>query len=201
MAAQHVNSSGESCVAMAELVDMYPTLVELAGLPMDPHETIDGTSLVPAMLAPAAAAPHGKTLAFTQFPRCPQFKMEADPASWQCVFVPRANITRMGYSVRSADARYVCLDTSTLIHFAVLSSPSMADVRDPARDRVPLVAPRFVAATCALNRCATRCRVTGKQVHRVAGLCRLPRRLVRPRAGGPGALRPHRRHRTRRRRV
>ena len=40
----------------------------------------------------------------------PQFKMEADPASWQCVFVPRANITRMGYSVRSADARYqACL--------------------------------------------------------------------------------------------
>ena len=51
-------------------------------------------------------APHLKLAAFTQFPRCVQFKMEEDPAGWECVHVPRENITRMGYSVRVAEARY-----------------------------------------------------------------------------------------------
>lgn len=99
-------SIGHRTDAMAELVDMYPTLVELAGLQMDPSETIEGTSLVPVLKDPNAPAPHGKTQAFTQFPRCPQYELEVDPARWQCVEVPRINITRMGYSIRSTTARY-----------------------------------------------------------------------------------------------
>ena len=55
---------------------------------------------------PEVEAPHNKTAAFSQFPRCPQYNMEKEPAKWQCVPVPREQITIMGYSIRVADARY-----------------------------------------------------------------------------------------------
>lgn len=41
-----------------------------------------------------------------QYPRCPQFDLLTDPERWECLWVPKANITRMGYTVRVADARY-----------------------------------------------------------------------------------------------
>jgi iduronate 2-sulfatase len=51
--------------AFAELVDIYPTLVELAGLPLPPiAEGIEGISLVPVLQSPAT--PGAKTMAFSQ---------------------------------------------------------------------------------------------------------------------------------------
>lgn len=86
-------------------MDIFPTLVELAGLPAVPAaEGLEGTSLVPVLQSPDSAP--GKTAAFSQYPRCPQFSMTADPTGWECLEVPKTDFGVMGYSVRTKEARY-----------------------------------------------------------------------------------------------
>ena len=52
----------------------YPTLVELSGLPLPPKsEGLEGTSLVPVLQNPGADG--AKTMAFSQYPRCPEYSM------------------------------------------------------------------------------------------------------------------------------
>ena len=80
------NHPGQSTAALAELLDLYPTLTELAGLPKPKH--LEGKSLVPVLHNPKATI---KTAAYTQHPRPAYFKGK-----------PEA----MGYSLRTADARY-----------------------------------------------------------------------------------------------
>ncbi|MFC1596441.1 sulfatase [Planctomycetota bacterium] len=72
--------------ALVELVDLYPTLVELCGLPRPPG--LDGVSLVPVLEEPAASVKPG---AFTQHPRPAYYKGEPET---------------MGVSVRTARFRY-----------------------------------------------------------------------------------------------
>ncbi len=55
---------GRVASTMAEFVDVYPTLCELSGLPIEEH--LDGTSLVPALQKPEVAV---KEYAISQFPR------------------------------------------------------------------------------------------------------------------------------------
>ena len=60
--------------ALAELVDLYPTLVSLSGLPPVPaEEELEGTSLLPVLEAPSNPTAHGKTAAFSQYTRCPEY--------------------------------------------------------------------------------------------------------------------------------
>ena len=100
-------SIGRKTEAMAELIDAFPTLVELAGLPPVPaSEGIDGTSLVPALKDPTHTSPHNKTAAFSQFPRCPSYDMRKQPSYYECLDVDREKIGRMGYSIRVKNARY-----------------------------------------------------------------------------------------------
>ena len=73
--------------ALAELLDLYPTLTELAGLPRPAG--VDGVSLVPVLQDPAAAV---RTAALTQHPRPAYYKG-----------APEA----MGYSLRTGRHRYV----------------------------------------------------------------------------------------------
>lgn len=103
-----VAPAGQRTGHIAELIDIFPTLVDLAGLPPadEPAAPLDGRSLVPALRRPACAGCWAGAAAFTQFPRCTQFSLRDDPIGWQCIFVARENFTRMGYSVRVADARY-----------------------------------------------------------------------------------------------
>ena len=98
-------SIGSSTMAFAELIDIYPTLVELAGLPLPPEsEGLEGTSLVPVLHDPAAGG--SKSMAFSQYPRCPEYSMFTDPTDYECLTIAASNFTVMGFSVRVVDARY-----------------------------------------------------------------------------------------------
>jgi iduronate 2-sulfatase len=73
--------------ALSELLDLYPTLVDLCGLPVAPG--VEGRSLRPWLEDPARA---GRDAAFSQFPR-----------PWLLRGAPKT----MGYAVRTATHRYV----------------------------------------------------------------------------------------------
>ena len=81
-----LSKPGASTHALAELLDLYPTIVELAGLPPPKH--LEGASLLPVLKNPAASV---KQAAYTQHPRPAYYKG-----------APEA----MGYSMRTTEVRY-----------------------------------------------------------------------------------------------
>ncbi len=83
-------ANGKTTTALAELVDLFPTLVDLCDLPMP--EKLDGSSLAVLMQKPGATP---DLAAYTQHPRPAYFDRE-----------PSKTPTHMGYSVRTARVRY-----------------------------------------------------------------------------------------------
>ena len=83
-------NGGAKTESLAELVDLFPTLVEMCGLPMP--EGLEGESLAAVVEDPAVSV---KPAAFTQHPRPAYFDREPEKR-------PKA----MGYSVRTGGVRY-----------------------------------------------------------------------------------------------
>lgn len=121
---------------IAQLIDIYPTLSELAGVPAPPSYQLDGLSLVPALqsalrtggrqrqtdqdadkLSPAdmavddsatGAGSGGNTFALSMYPRCPADVSNASMywADNDCMLVERSLFPFMGVSLRTDRYRY-----------------------------------------------------------------------------------------------
>jgi hypothetical protein len=143
IAAPHLTAShGKHTLHLAELVDVYPTVAALAGLPPPPDLTNRpanqvGTSLLAVFQDPSAAPGTAKDYAFSEFPQCPGHhpipggKPAAGPGNlWHtdagCQSIFRENIGFFGFSVRSLNWRYTewCASISLpiVISFAHLIS-------------------------------------------------------------------------------
>lgn len=83
-------NAGQRTSSLVELVDLFPTLVELCGLPCP--DGLEGTSLVPVLSDVSKSV---KPAAFTQHPRPSYFDRE-----------PSGEPAEMGVSVRTARVRY-----------------------------------------------------------------------------------------------
>jgi arylsulfatase A-like enzyme len=95
----------------AELVDLYRTLVSLAGLDAnDVDEDVDGIDLSAVFNDVTASV---RNYSFSQYSRCPGArnwpKVVTGMPDWymnNCETVPAQNISYMGYTVRSPEYRY-----------------------------------------------------------------------------------------------
>merc|ERR1712190_293563 len=98
-------SHGQRSTALVELVDIYPTLCELAGVPLPHGESLDGESMVPLLRNPSQEETKG--FALSMYPRCPSSK---DPSQFyednKCEFVERSKFPYMGFSLRTPEWRY-----------------------------------------------------------------------------------------------
>jgi len=98
-------SHGVKTQALVELVDVYQTVAELAGLP-EP-QGLEGTSMAPLFKDPTSSI---KDYAFSQYPRCPCPKGICDNNTPQwanpCTENKASNFTYMGYTVRSDRWRF-----------------------------------------------------------------------------------------------
>lgn len=84
IAAPDQPGNGHSTAAISEMVDLYPTLIDLAGLP--PRSSLDGQSLAPILRSPSSSL---KDAAFTQ------------------VMIRASPQAHSGYSVRTPRWRYI----------------------------------------------------------------------------------------------
>ena len=82
-------SQGKETAALAELLDLYPTLASLAGIDGDLNERLEGVSLAPVVKDLSASV---QDAAFTQH----QQPFYGPPSNWKA----------WGYSIRTDDLRY-----------------------------------------------------------------------------------------------
>jgi len=103
-------SAGQRVDAIAELVDVFPTMASLAGVPVPASYELDGSDLSPFIGATAGAAVGAAngTYALSVFPRCPANTVNSS-LFWQnndCDFTERSEFPFFGISVRVPDWRY-----------------------------------------------------------------------------------------------
>eukprot|EP00056_Hartaetosiga_gracilis_P012982 m.210119 g.210119 ORF g.210119 m.210119 type:complete len:630 (+) comp13779_c2_seq20:127-2016(+) len=113
------HSVGAKTSALAELVDLYPTLADLAGVPLPKEneggEYLGGVSLKPIFEDPSSKV---KDVALSQFPRCWQNNTHHSPhhkvgdesnftVSWEsmsdCHWTERNGLDFMGYRIRTSN--------------------------------------------------------------------------------------------------
>jgi len=102
-----LNAAGSRSDALVELVDVLPTIAELAGIPLPPDETFDGVSLMPLLQPSGSLRPSvsTKSAVFSQYPR----KVKHPSTPWKSndpIHDERTTFTHMGYSVRTSEYRY-----------------------------------------------------------------------------------------------
>jgi iduronate 2-sulfatase len=83
-------AEGSRTKALVELLDLYPTLADVCGLPLPPG--IEGTSLLPVLKDPSRGV---KQAALTQHPRPAYYNRE-----------PARTPAAMGYSIRTDRFRF-----------------------------------------------------------------------------------------------
>jgi arylsulfatase A-like enzyme len=98
---------GQRTSAIVEQIDMYPSLAELAGVPVDlGQESLDGRSWAHLFEDPSG---EHKSAAYTQYPRCWPDDSNSSTAFThmaRCAGVERTDFAYMGYSVRTSQWRY-----------------------------------------------------------------------------------------------
>lgn len=115
-------TAGTPCHALTEFVDIYPSLCELAGLPLPPH--LEGSSFAPLVAAPGRP---WKRAAFSQYPR-------------------GAGI--MGYSMRTERHRY----TEWIRKGGALEAVELYDYQtDPQENANLAVQPEFAPLAARLG--------------------------------------------------
>jgi iduronate 2-sulfatase len=88
-----------------ELIDVMPTILELAGVPLPAGESLDGQSLASLM---AGGPPPPRNYSLSVYPRCPA-NTTAVSEMWKsnaCLFVERSLFFSMGVSIRTPEYRY-----------------------------------------------------------------------------------------------
>lgn len=123
---------GTRAGGLVELLDLYPTLVELAGLPRAPG--LEGESFGPLLREPARA---GKAMAFSQHHH-PSY----------------GRATHMGYTVRTARHRYV--EWRDLVSRAVHARELYDHAADPAETVNRVDDPRYAETVRTLGAEVTR---------------------------------------------
>ena len=98
---------GRRAAAPVELVDVMPTLLDLAGVPPPSNDSfpLEGVSLLPLLLDPALPSLPNKSFARSTYARCPR----AGGPVWDdaCIHtVERTAFPYMGYSLRNASWRF-----------------------------------------------------------------------------------------------
>lgn len=98
---------GKRTSAIVEHIDMYPSLAELAGVPVDLKvESVDGRSWAHLLDDPTDVH---KAAAFTQYPRCwPEGSRSSEAFTHmaRCAHVDMTDFAYMGYSIRTSRWRY-----------------------------------------------------------------------------------------------
>lgn len=92
-------TAGTKAATFIDLVDVFPTLAALAGLPPPPG--VDGDDLSAAFDAPATAQ---KSVAYHQYPACAMKQLNQTRGA--CNSTPKGQFDFMGYSVRTPAWRY-----------------------------------------------------------------------------------------------
>ena len=103
-------SIGQRSTVLAELIDIYPTVLDIIGIDPPKGESLDGRSLAPIFAAPSdvPAAVALKPFALSQFMRCPG-DVTNTSTFWKansCEFTDRVLFPFMGYTLRTPEWRY-----------------------------------------------------------------------------------------------